>query len=112
MLRDSGCLVDLLPHLSGVAERIHRSDDRVVIEVRSAASDAACPGCGELSGRVHGRYRRHLADTPLAGQPVVLRLTVRRFVCQAPGCRRRTFAEQIDGLTTPHARSSPRCAPP
>jgi transposase len=39
--------------------------------------------------------------------PVVIRLTVRRFVCDATGCGRRTFAEQVPGLTTPHARYSP-----
>jgi transposase len=57
--------------------------------------------------RVHGRYRRDLRDAPLGGTPVVIRLLVRRFRCDAEGCQRRTFAEQIDGLTTPHARYSP-----
>jgi transposase len=32
---------------------------------------------------------------------------IRRFVCAAAECARRTFAEQIDALTTPHARFSP-----
>ena len=53
-----------------------------------------------------------LRDSPLAGTPVVIRLTVRRFLCDAAACTRRTFAEQVPGLTTPHARYSPplRCA--
>jgi hypothetical protein len=38
---------------------------------------------------------------------VVIRLTVRRFVCDAAGCQRRPFVEQVPGLTTPHARYSP-----
>jgi len=56
---------------------------------------------------VHGRYQRTLRDCPLAGTPVMVRLTVRRFICDAPACPRRTFAEQVPGLTTPHARYSP-----
>jgi transposase len=48
-----------------------------------------------------------LRDSPLAGTPVVIRLTVRRFICDAAACARRTFAEQVPGLTTPHARYSP-----
>jgi transposase len=61
---------------------------------------------------VHGRYERMLRDSPLAGTPVVIRLTVRRFICDVAACARRTFAEQVPGLTTPHARYSPplRCA--
>ncbi|MEV4418311.1 ISL3 family transposase, partial [Catellatospora sp. NPDC049609] len=57
--------------------------------------------------RVHGRYLRSLADAAVAGRPVRIQLQVRRFVCAAPGCLRRTFAEQFPNLTTPHARYSP-----
>ncbi|HZO65951.1 MAG TPA: ISL3 family transposase [Kribbellaceae bacterium] len=64
------------------------------------------PGAATAS-RVHGRYQRTLRDCPLAGTPVVIRLTVRRFICQTAACPRRTFAEQVPGLTTPHARYSP-----
>jgi hypothetical protein len=79
----------------------------VVIKARAAAAEAECPGCGTRSGRVHGRYQRSLGDTPLAGQPVVIRLLVRRFVCAEPGCGRSTFAEQVTGLTAPHVRYAP-----
>ena len=34
-------------------------------------------------------------------------LTIRRFSCQAPACPKVTFAEQADGLTSPHARRTP-----
>jgi transposase len=78
-----------------------------VVEARAAAVTLECPGCGTPAARVHGRYRRVLRDAPLAGAPVVIRLTVRRFVCDTAGCPRRTFAEQVPGLTSPHARYSP-----
>ena len=37
-------------------------------------------------------------------------LAVRRFFCTAPGCKRKTFAEQVDGLTTRYARKTPLLA--
>jgi hypothetical protein len=56
---------------------------------------------------VHGRYQRQLADTALAGRPVVIRLLVRRLLCRETPCARVTFVEQIPGLTSPHSRYSP-----
>ncbi|WP_420918291.1 transposase family protein [Streptomyces caniscabiei] len=40
-----------------------------------------CPGCSMPLLRVHGRYVRRLGDAPVAGSPVVIELTVRRFKC-------------------------------
>jgi hypothetical protein len=59
-----------------------------------------------VSGRAHSRYQRRLADLPVAGRLVELRLTVRRFFCLNTACGRRTFVEQIAGLTRRRARSS------
>jgi transposase len=97
-----------LPHLAGVTvARIHEAGGRVVIDARSLLAGVKCPSCGVESTGVHGRYQRQLADAAVTGRPVVLRLLIRRFLCRNPGCRRVTFAEQIGGLTTPHARMSP-----
>nr|WP_225954534.1 ISL3 family transposase [Kibdelosporangium phytohabitans] len=57
---------------------------------------------------VHSRYDRRVADVPAAGVPVVLWLRMRRFFCDNKTCSARTFAEQVDGVTTTHARRSPR----
>lgn len=59
------------------------------------------------SWRVHGRYVRRLGDAPVAGSPVVIELIVRRFKCLSSRCPAVTFAEQIEGLTRPHARQTP-----
>ncbi|MFF4160642.1 ISL3 family transposase [Streptomyces sp. NPDC001678] len=66
-----------------------------------------CPDCGTESRRVHSRYQRHLADAAVGGRPVVIELTVRRLFCDAEGCPRRTFAEQVEGLTTRYCRYTP-----
>jgi transposase len=88
-------------------DRVEREPGQVVLTARAAAATASCPDCGTRVNRVHGSYLRSLRDTPLAGVAVVIRLRVRRFRCHAVSCRRRTFVEQIPGLTTPHARYSP-----
>ncbi|MEU8718699.1 transposase family protein, partial [Streptomyces sp. NPDC048663] len=69
--------------------------------------EALCPGCGGLSSRVHGRYRRRLADLAIAGRKAVIDLLVRRFLCGTPECGRRTFVEQVEGLTERYARRIP-----
>ncbi|MEU5943921.1 ISL3 family transposase, partial [Micromonospora sp. NPDC047548] len=50
------------------------------------------------------RYVRRLVDTGIGGREVTLVLTVRRLFCDQPGCVRKTFAEQVPGLTTRHGR--------
>jgi transposase len=42
----------------------------------------------------------------MAGQPVEIKLQVRRFFCDAADCPIGTFTEQINGLTTRYARRS------
>ncbi|MFF3002020.1 ISL3 family transposase [Kitasatospora sp. NPDC057940] len=78
------------------------------VEVRSTAVGASCPGCGVRSSRLHGSYLRSPTDTPSVGQRVLLRLHVRRFVCAGASCERRTFAEQVPGLTRRHSRWTER----
>jgi hypothetical protein len=56
---------------------------------------------------VHGRYERRLLDTAAGGREVLICLTVRRFLCRAPACPKTTFAEQVSGLTSRHARRTP-----
>ena len=97
----------LFPHLTAV--RIEElSDDAGVVRIcaRAQSDEARCPACGNVSARVHGWYERQLADVPVAGRPVEIRLRVRKFICQTLGCARRIFTEQLAGLTVRHGRRS------
>ncbi|TDC77573.1 transposase family protein [Micromonospora sp. KC606] len=76
----------------------------MTFSARSATRQAVCPGCGTVSGRVHGGYRRRLADVAVSGHRTVIDLLVNRFTCPARDCDRRTFVEQVDGLTERFAR--------
>jgi hypothetical protein len=87
----------LLPHLSGtVAEGAGEAAGRVLLRVRPAAAQAACPGCG--------------THVPAGGRDVVIVLAARRFRCVDPACPKVTFTEQVDGLTCRYSRRTPPLA--
>ena len=67
----------------------------IIVSARAEASAAKCPLCGIASRRVHSRYFRQASDLPCAGRSVCLHLSVRRFYCEVPQCRR-IFAERFD----------------
>lgn len=95
----------LLPHLAPLRlDRISLKAGRVRIEAGTTGGSASCPGCGMTSVRVHSRYVRRLVDSAIGGREVLVALRVRRFFCDQPGCQRRTFAEQVAGLTVRHGR--------
>ncbi|MGY1584681.1 ISL3 family transposase [Streptomyces sp. MN13] len=89
---------------------VSMQDDGEVVRVgvRCRTARARCPGCGNWSGRVHGSYLPFPADLPVAGRRVVLRLRVRRFACEDRSCGRRTFVEQVAGLTRRYSQRTER----
>ena len=98
----------LLPHLAGViVDAAGLAGGLLCPRARGRADCGVCPRCGQSSGRVHSRYERRLADAPIGGHRVVIRLAVRRFFCANPDCAATTFAEQVDGLTSRRARRTP-----
>ncbi len=107
MAVDCRCCRVLLPQLSPVVvDDICRVDGVVRISAHPRARAARCVRCGRVSRRVHSSYRRRLADLPVAGQPTMLWLTVRRFFCDRVDCSTGTFVEQVPGLTERHAQRS------
>ena len=74
------------------------------IRARTVCPEAACPACGVASRRVHSRYERRLSDTAIAGREALIHLQVRRFFCGNGACRKKTFAEQVSGLTVRYGR--------
>ncbi|MCW8381569.1 ISL3 family transposase [Streptomyces justiciae] len=106
MLRDQ--ILDLLlPHLASVAVTdLQLVGTTLTITATTVAETAPCPTCAANSRRVHDRYRRRLADVAVGGRPVTICLTVRRFRCEVSSCPRRTFAEQVEGLTFRYGRRS------
>ena len=93
-----------------VVEHQDVGTDRILVSGRLASSEAGCPDCGTLSRSCHSRYVRTLADLPVGGRTMAILLTVRRFRCASPGCRRTTFSEDIGSqIGRRHSRRSARC---
>ncbi|MGP3945154.1 transposase family protein [Streptomyces sp. 6N106] len=66
------------PGTAGVrVERVEELVDGRMVQLSSTCLSRSCPDCGVSSRRVHSRYGRQLDDRPVAGRPVLLRLTVR-----------------------------------
>jgi transposase len=98
----------LLPHFADVqVEEVRRAGSLLLVVARTRSPVAVCPGCGAVSRRVHSRYERRLLDTAIGGCEVMICLVARRFLCLASECAKVTFAEQVDGLTSKHARRTP-----
>jgi transposase len=98
----------LLPHLGSLKIRQVRAEGRSVwLDADVSAGEALCRDCGFRSSRVHSRYQRTLSDPAIGGRQTLLKVRVRRFFCDNNGCQRRTFVEQVSGVTTPYARRTP-----
>jgi transposase len=102
---EAGLLVLLFPQLSGLdLDHVEDTGEKVQIVARTRTASLACRGCGVVSGRVHDRYQRRLADLACGGRPAEVVLEVRRFCCGNPACPVATFAEQVPGLTSWYQR--------
>jgi transposase len=92
-----------------IVESMAESEEAIVVSARAGTRERACPLCGRWSSRIHSRYVRTISDLPCVGKKVELRLVARRFVCGAPFCRRRIFAERFeDGVVAERSRRTLR----
>ena len=80
----------------------------LMVEARSTVRRAACPRCSTRSSRLHGHYRRAIADSPCFGRPVTLAVEIRRFKCINDCCAQRTFCECIEPLAATRQRRTLR----
>ena len=80
----------------------------LTVEADSTVRGATCPRCSKRSCRLHGHYRRGIADSPTFGMPVTLAVEIRRFKCINRRCAQRTFSERIDGLAAVRRRRTLR----
>ena len=87
---------------------VRATTTELVLHIACRNACAACPLCQQPSERVHGRYVRTVADLPCAGRRVILRLSIRKFVCSTPACPRQIFTERLSDLVQSYARMTNR----
>ncbi|KAK1177169.1 ISL3 family transposase [Streptomyces sp. NBS 14/10] len=96
----------LFPGIGVRVERVSDASGGLVVEAVSTGRPGRCPECRMQARRVHSSYQRSVDQRPLGSRRVVVRLRVRRYFCDRGSCSRRTFVEQVGGLTERHRRSS------
>ncbi|MEU5547672.1 ISL3 family transposase [Streptomyces sioyaensis] len=90
-----------------IVEDVIDEGERILVRARTPEDPVLCPGCGALSGRVHGYHLRTVADVPVDGRRVVVCVRVRRLVCPTRGCGH-TFREQVPGVLERYQRRTSR----
>ena len=83
---------------------LDQNADSIVVGLSSTHHAAKCPFCSRRSSSVHSTYERTLADLPVHGLEVVLKVEVSRYRCLNPKCSHKTFTAQCDGLTERYQR--------
>src|SRR6266699_2380534 len=89
-------------------DAVEQNHNLLVVSLSAISSVVPCPRCGTPGSRIHSRYRRTVADVACGGQRVVLKLTVRKWVCSSPSCSQRIFAEHFVELVQRYARMTDR----
>ncbi|MFD0372860.1 ISL3 family transposase [Streptomyces sp. NPDC059071] len=96
----------LFPEIDVRLEQVDFTAETVVVVAVACGPAPRCPGCQARARRVHSSYERGLAERPLTGRKLQVRLRVRRFFCDRSSCHRKTFVEQVRGLSERYRRSS------
>ncbi|MCX5303092.1 hypothetical protein OG304_06445 [Streptomyces sp. NBC_00160] len=96
----------LFPDVDVRLEAVEFTAEVLVVVAAACGPPPRCPGCRARARRVHSSYERCLAERPLTGRKLLVRLLVRRFFGDRASCRRRTFVEQVSGLSERYRRSS------
>ncbi|MFF3691598.1 ISL3 family transposase [Streptomyces sp. NPDC002187] len=96
----------LFPGIDVRLERVDFTAEAVVVVAVACGPAPRCPGCRALARRVHSSHERGLAERPLTGRNLQVRLRVRRFFCDRTSCHKKTFVEQVSGLSERYRRSS------
>jgi hypothetical protein len=97
----------LVPRLRGLKlEQISIDNWRnlICLSLKAVSPKAQCPLCRRGATRTHSQYTRTLTDLPWSCFIVQIRLSIRRFFCANPDCRRRIFTERLPDLVLPHGR--------
>ena len=84
------------------------AQDRTHIWCTVLDPDPHCGACG-IAGRLRDHTERVVTDIPAAGHPVLLRISVPRFVCETTDCPRSIYRADITTMVEPRAVMTRRC---
>ncbi len=84
----------------------------IQISLVATQTVGCCPACQMPATKVHSFYQRTLADLPIAGRAVSLRIHLRKFFCRNDQCARKIFAQSAPTHFCPYARRLNRAEQP
>jgi transposase len=84
-------------------------NDATTIFCAPVDREPRCPDCGR-EGRYRDTITRPLTDLPVAGYPLVLKVSVPRYRCTTAECTRMVFNQDLGQLAAPRASTTRRCA--
>lgn len=84
----------------------------IQIDLVATQTNGRCPACQRTANKVHSFYQRTLADLPISGRAVSLRIHLRKFVCHNDQCTRKIFAQTAPAYFSPYARRLNRAQHP
>lgn len=64
-----------------------------------------CPYCNESSSNIHSKYIRTIVDLPIQNNEVKLLLIVKKFFCNNPKCKHKTFGQRFDFVSPKAVRT-------
>ncbi|MFE0254290.1 transposase family protein [Streptomyces sp. NPDC059010] len=96
-----------LPGLNLMVRQLMTVDGNLAVDAAGCRPPGRCPQCTHPATRAHSRYWRQISELPIGGRGLIVRLHMRRFLRDQSQCPRRTFVEQMAGLTESPRRSSP-----
>lgn len=91
-----------------VIEGVDDAVDTLVVRASTPRGPVPCPECGVQTGRVHGYVVRRVADVPVDGRRVLVRVRARRMRCSRLECSRQTFRERVAGVVERYQRRTAR----
>lgn len=100
-------LEDLIKELDNnlEVENYRKEENTIYITCKSTTTECNCTYCGEKSSTVHSKYIRTLGDLPIQGNGVKLELVVRKFFCNNPECKHKTFGERFNFVESKAVRT-------
>jgi transposase len=99
----------LLPNPAVLSlEKIVTQADAITMIVTANRPQVHCPGCRQLSPRVHSRYQRGITDLPWGEITVKLELRTRKFFCDNDECHQPIFCERLPEVVAPYGRQTIR----
>src|SRR5215470_7768694 len=105
----NGRMKTLLPNPAVLSlEKIVTQADAITMIVTANRPQVHCPGCRQLSPRVHSRYQRGITDLPWGEITVKLELQTRKFFCDNDECHQRIFCERLPEVVAPYGRQTIR----